>query len=213
MSEGIMGGEEKNMEQQPIRNINKNRGQHPVFKSFLRVVVWGLLVFLALYVLEYFWGGIHKGQTKSDYAWESVAHETLSRQYSGMPQMRIAGGGQSPTVCNFWSFEGFWGHCVSLGLNVRDYRAEDMLIVEREVKRLADQMREPCRLLPTLALPDAENPARDLGCGGWRKQFKLRIRVNSVTVADERGSLDRPRRWTTKSTNHLYTTDFVKGEF
>jgi hypothetical protein len=208
-----MIGEEKNMGLQSAGTTRKNNGQQPVFKRFLRGLMWGLLMLLAMYVVEYFWGGIHKGQTKSDYAWESIAHETLSRQYSGMPQMRIAGGGQSPTVCNFWSFEGFWGHCVSLGLNVRDYRAEDMPIVEREVKRLVDQMREPCRLLPTLALPDAENLAREVGCGGWRKKFKLRIRVNSVTVANERGPLDRPRRWTTKSTNHLYTTDFVEGQF
>jgi hypothetical protein len=176
-------------------------------------IALALLITIALaYSAQFFWGAMHKGQSNDDFAWEVLAHEALSRQYSGIPQMRIAGSAVPPNLCDYWNFEGFWGRCVTIGLNVRDYKPEHLPIVEREVARLASQLRKPCALVSTLDLPDASNLRRKLGCGGFHKTFKLQIGVTSVTVAYESASPDRPNRWFPKTAEKLISYHF-EGEF
>ena len=160
------------------------------------------------YSSQFLWGAMHKGQSEEGFAWEVLAHEVLSRQYDGIPQMRIAGADAPPSLCDQWNFEGFWGRCLSIGLDVRDYKPEYQPIVEREVRQLATQLQQPCALVPTLGLPRESDLMRKLGCGGFHKTFKLRIWVNSVTVAYESGPPDRPNRWFPKTREHLVSYHF-----
>ena len=61
--------------------------------KIVRAVAWVILAIGSAYFAQFFWGAIHMGQGKNDYVWELLAHETLSRQYNGLPQMRVVGGG------------------------------------------------------------------------------------------------------------------------
>lgn len=185
------------------------------FSKPLRVVFLALCILAIAYAYEFQWRLVDsKGQFQDDYAWEVLAYETLGRQYRGMPEMRVTYGKPTRRFCNFWNFEAIWGSCVTvkIGLDVRDYRPEYGPIVDREVARLADQLRTPCVLLSTLALENEVNLGKALGCNGRKKSFRLHIWVNDVTVSNERGPADRPNRWSLKTVKHLYTTDFVDGE-
>lgn len=181
-------------------------------KSIKTIALSVTVTITLAYFAQFFWGAMHKGQSDDDFAWEALAHEVLSRQYNGIPQMRIAGGGAPPNLCDYWNFEGFWGRCVTIGLDVRDYKPEYLPIVEREVARLANQLREPCTVVPTIGFPDESDLMRKLGCNSLHRTFKFRIWVNSVTVAYESASPDRPNRWFPKTSEHLISYQF-KGTF
>lgn len=202
-----------------MENNNKSKiqkfGQKKRISNPLRILLCALCVLVIAYAYEFVWRVMDgKGQYKTDYAWEVLAHETLSRQYQGIPEMRVTYGKPSHQLCNFWNFEAILGGCITvkIGLDVRDYRPEFRPIVEREVERLADQMRTPCRLLPRLGLLNEAELANDIGCNRSGKRFKLHFWVNHVTVTSERGPLDRPNRWSLSTVKHLYTTDFIEGE-
>ncbi len=159
--------------------------------SFLRAKLfryakWVVLALALAYLAQFIRGALYKGQSRMGAAFETIAHEALRRQYDGIPQMRVSGAGANPAVCSSWNFEEIWGRCVTVGLHVRDYLPEHQLIVEREVMKLAEQLRKPCVLLPTLGLSNEQQLAHDLECGNFMSSFKLRIWVNSVTVIDDR---------------------------
>lgn len=178
-------------------------------KTIKAIVLSATMPIVLAYSAQFLWGGMHKGQSDDDFAWEILAHETLSRQYDGVPQMRIAGAGAPPTVCDQWNFEGFWGRCVSIGLDVRDYKPDYHPIVEREVMQLASQLRKPCTLVPALGFPNESDLMRKLGCNSSHKTFKLRIWVNSVTVAVDAGPPTRPNRWSPKTSEDLISYQFT----
>ncbi|WP_157272512.1 hypothetical protein [Azonexus hydrophilus] len=181
-----------------------------------KMVIFVIGVFFVAYFIQFVWFAMDsKGQYQDDYAWEVLAHETLSRQYQGVPEMRVTYGKPTHRFCDFWSFEAIWGNCltVKIGLDVRDYRPEYKSTVEREVARLIGQLSKPCKLLSTLALEHESDLAKIIGCNSRRKFFKLHIWVNEVTVGGERGPVDRPNRWSINTAKHLYTTDFFEGAF
>lgn len=163
-----------------------------------RYAQWTLLALALAYLAQFLWEAGYKGQSKMGDAIETIAHEALSRQYSGIPQMRVMGANTNPNYpyseCPFWSFERTWGRCIGIGLGVRDYSPEQHHIVEQEVNKLADQLTKPCTLLSTLRLPDEVQLARDMECGSL-VSFKLQIQVVAGTVVSEHGPLSKPHRW------------------
>lgn len=191
--------------------VNKS-GQKKWISNPIRMLIYSLCALVISYVFEFVWVAVDKGQTQKDYAWEVIAHETLVRQHHGIPQMRIGDAGPVRSLCEFWNFEAIWGRCITIAVEVRDYKSEYQKIVEQEIGRFVDQMRTPCHLISTLALENKSILMENIGCNGWRKDFRFRVWVNSVTVAGEKGPLDRPNRWSLNSVKHLYTTVFFEGE-
>lgn len=177
----------------------------------IALVLAGLLAFAHL--AQFVRSAFYKGQSPMGEAFETIAHETLSRQYNGLPQMRVMAGSTHPTLCAWWNFEATWGTCASVGLDVRDYRPEHLPIVEREVNRLAGRLRQPCALLKTLGLSDEKKLAQAMTCDGAKpgRHFKLLIRVNAVTVVRDPNPHNKPHRWQTTDRNHLNTYRF-RGE-
>ena len=145
-------------------------------------------------------------------AFETIGHHAMRKQYDGLPQMRVVRAFAESNQCSFWNFEWTWGRCVGVSLYVRDYRPEHQPIVEAQVRHLAEQMRKPCTLLPTLGLPSQQELARDLGCGDARKTFKLKILVTSVTVLSESVDPANPHMWRATDHKKLYSYRF-QGEF
>lgn len=172
-----------------------------------------LATLLALaYLTQFVRSAFYKGQGRMGEAFETIAHATLSRQYDELPQMRIMTAEASSALCTWWNFEATWGKCVVIALDVRDYRPEHLPVVEREVRRLAEQIRKPCALLKTLGLPGEQKLAQALTCDSAKpgNSFKLRIVVNTVTVVRDPNPHSKPR-WQAKDRNHLNTYHF-KGE-
>lgn len=197
-----------------MKEKHRNKSRNLFFK-YLYKISFLLGVIVIAYTYEFVWLVMDsKGQYKTDYAWEVIAHEALSRQYHGEPQMRATYGKPSSLQCNLWNFEVIWGSCITvkIGVDIRDYRPEYLPIVEREIALLAKKIRTPCRLLPTLGLASEAELARDIGCNSWRKRFGLYFWINEVTVVSETGPLERPNRWTLDTVKHLYTTELIEGE-
>jgi hypothetical protein len=176
-----------------------------------RYAKWAVLVLALAYLVQFALAALHKGQSRMGAAFETIGYEVLRKQYDGLPQMRVVGAGANPSQCSFWNFEWTWGRCVSVVVEVRDYAPVQQDIVEREAKKLGEQLRKPCVLLPSLGIPNEEQLARDLGCGRSEKSFKLRVWVNSVTVVGDQGPPGKPHRWQATNHNHLNSYPF-KGE-
>jgi len=185
------------------------------FLNPFRKIIYLLGLLVIAYAYEFVWLAMDsKGQYQTDYAWEVLAHEVLSREYHGEPQMRVTYAKPSFQRCNFWIFETVWGGCVSvkIGIDVRDYRSEYRAIVEREVERLAEQMRRPCRLLLGIGLENEAKLAKNIGCNSIRKRFGFYFWINEVSIVSEKGPLERPNRWSPNMVKHIYTTEFIEGE-
>jgi hypothetical protein len=159
--------------------------------KLFRYAKWALLILALVYLAQFVWEALYKGQSKMGAAFETIAQEALRRQYDGIPQMRVMGANTNPNYpyseCPFWNFERTWGRCIGVVLGVRDYSPGQRPIVEREVNKLADQLTKPCTLLSTLKLPEEVQLARELECDEFRKSFNLRILVDAVTVDSEHG--------------------------
>lgn len=186
------------------------------FSKAIRFIFFVSSILAIAYVYQFQWRLMDsKGQYQDDYAWEIIAHEALTQQYHGIPEMKVTYGKLTHRFCGFWNFESIWGNCatVKIGLDVRDYRPEYRPIVEREVSRLIDQLRKPCSLLQNLALAKRADLAEAVGCNGRRRLFKIHIWVNEVTVDSQQGPSGRPNRWSISTVQHLYTTDLIEGEF
>lgn len=178
-----------------------------VFRGFFYLLFFVLFA----YLIEFFWVASDKGQSSSDYAWEIVAQEILSQQDMNGIEMRISGGKPSRVLCDFWSFESVFGLCVTIGVAIKNYHPKDRLMVEQKIEIFLEKMRTPCVFLPMLDLKDKLTIAKQIGCGGWKNKFKIRIWVNSVTVSSDKGPVDRPNRWSLKTIEHLYSTSFSEG--
>jgi hypothetical protein len=177
----------------------------------IKYTKWALLALALAYLAQFIRGALYKGQDPMGAAFETIGHEAFRKQYDGLPQIRVNGAGAAPAQCTWWNFEWTWGRCVAIGLQVRDYLPEHQPIVEREVMKLAEQLRKPCALLPTLGLPNEQQLARDLECGSFLNSFRLRIVVNAVTVISNQGPPSKPHRW--HATNFNYINSYLfKGE-
>ena len=164
------------------------------------------------YMLQFLWLIGDKGQSPMGKAFETIGHDAMRKQNTGIPQMRVVRAFAEPSQCSFWTFEATWGRCVVVGLHVRDYRPEHQPIVETQVRRLAEQMRRPCVLVRELGLPNEQDLVRDLGCGSNKGTFKLKILVTSVTVLSEQGTSYDPHMWHATTREQLYSFHF-EGEF
>lgn len=167
-----------------------------------RYTKWLLTILILAYSVQFMWLALwFKGQSPMGSALETIAHETLRRQYDGLPQMRVVGAGADPALCSFWNFEGVWGRCLTLAVDVlgyeSDYQTEHPRIVAKAVEKLAERVRRPCDLLVSLGLPDQIQLARDLKCSSPLKRFRLQIFVYSVIVKDPDvpGPMGKPHRW------------------
>jgi hypothetical protein len=180
--------------------------------KLLKYAKWVLLVLALAYLFQFVRGLRYKGQDPIGAVFETIAHETLQRQWDGLPQMRVGGAGAT-NLCARWNFEQLWGQCVAIVVEVRDYLPEYQAIIDREVMKLAKQVRRPCALLPTLRLPNEQQLARNLECNDSKRAFKLQIAVASVTVTGEQpASIDRPHRWSISGSKRLKSYYF-EGEF
>jgi hypothetical protein len=166
---------------------------------------------VAAYTLQFLSVIFEKGQSPMGKAFETIGHHAMRKQYDGIPQMRVVRAFAESDQCTFWNFEWTWGRCVGVSLYVRDYRPEHQHIVESQVHRLAEQLRKPCALLPTLGLPNETELARDLGCGPGSKAFKLKIMVTSVSVFSEHVDPANPHMWWAANHKKLYSYHF-EGE-
>lgn len=175
-----------------------------------RWIVAGTAALLTAYLMQALFS-VGSGESPTSRAFETIGHHALRKQYDGIPQMRVVTAFDGPTQCAFWNFEATWGRCVGVGIHVRDYRPEHHAVVDVQVRRLAEQIRKPCVLLPTLGLPDEPNLSQALGCNAGRKTFKLRITVASVTVLNEQGKPSNPYMWSVTNRKELYSYHF-KGE-
>lgn len=178
----------------------------------IMVVAGGLLLALAAAYLLQLLFSVGSGESPMSRAFETIGRHTMRKQYDGLPQIRVVRAFTGPSQCAFWNFEATWGRCVGVGLYVRDYRPEHQSIVEAQFQTLAEKMRKPCTLLPTLGLPNEQELARDLGCGGGRKSFKLNISITSVTVLSEQVNPRDPYMWHAADHKKLYSYQ-IKGEF
>lgn len=150
-------------------------------------------------------------QSPESRAFVTMGHLAMRKQYDGIPQMRVVRAFVGPTQCAFWNFEATWGHCVGIGLDVRDYKPEHQTIVDTQVRLLGEQLRKPCELLPTLSLPDAHNISQALGCDAGRRTFKLKIHVTAVKVGNEQTNPTDPYMWSAWDHQNLYTY-ILRGE-
>lgn len=162
------------------------------FRYFKKV----LLILVLAYVFQILWMMLYgKVQDRMGTAFEAIAHEALLRQYNGSPQMQIAMAKAGPSLCPIWNFEGLWGRCVVVVLNVREYLPDYQPLVEREAMLLVEQLRKPCVLLSKLGLPNRQQLSRDLECGVSKKPFRLRILVDAVEVDEKLRFLNKPHAW------------------
>ena len=176
------------------------------------IATGGLLLVLAIaYLLQFLSTIGEKGQGPMGKAFEIIGYHALRQQYDGIPQMRVVRAFAESDQCSFWNFEWTWGRCVGVSLYVRDYRPEHQPIVEAQVHRLAERMRNPCALVRALALPNELELARDLRCGAGRRIFKLQILVTSVTLVNEHDETADPRGWWATNHQKLYSY-FFQGE-
>ena len=186
----------------------------PFYRTKLfRYAKWVLLALALAYLAQFIRGALYKGQSRMGAAFETIGYEAFRKQYDGLPQMRVVSAAAAPysSMCPWWNFESTWGRCVHVRLDVRDYLPEHQPVVEREVMKLAEQLRKPCKLLPTLGLPNEQQLAHDLECGSFRKSFKLQIVVNSVIVRSDQENPRTPRMWWVTKVEYLYSYYF-KGE-
>lgn len=181
----------------------------------LRYVKWALAVLVLIYLFQIPWMVFHgKGQSRMGQAFETIAYEAFRNQHDALSKMQVFTADAGPGLCSFWNLEGIWGHCVVVVIHVRDYEPNYLPIVEREVVKLADQLRRPCDLLTKIEPADKQLLLRQLECEGYRinSSFKLRIVVNAVAVDDKREPSNRPPyRWTVTKRNELIEFNF-KGE-
>lgn len=195
-------------------------GNHGLFLStsnrvkLFKYAKWLLMILVLTYVSLVLWMTfVGKGQSRGGMAFESIAHEAFSRQYSGSPQMQVFIADEGASLCPIWNFEGVWGRCVVVVLHVRDYQSNQLPAVEREVMKLAEQLRQPCVLLSKLGLPNEQQLSRTLGCNASKGAFRLRVLVNAVMVDAKRSpSGDRPYRWWVTRREKVSEYQF-KGEF
>jgi hypothetical protein len=166
---------------------------------------WALLILALAYFIQFARALLFKGEDRKSNAFENIAYETFQRQYDGIPQMQVSGAeiGPKGPACSLWDFEWTWGNCAMIVLYIRDYRPEQQPTVEREMKRLAEQLRKPCVLLPTLRLPGEQQIARDMECSDFAKSLKLHFRAFAVTVHQEQGPPGKPHRWWAKNREML----------
>lgn len=150
-------------------------------------------------------------QSPESRAFVAMGHLAMRKQYDGMPQMRVVRAFVGPTQCAFWNFEATWGHCVGVGLDVRDYKPEHQAVVDTQARLLGEQLRKPCVLLSTLDLPDAHNISQALGCDAGRRTFKLKIHVTAVKVSNEIANPSDPYMWAAWDHQKLHTY-ILKGE-
>lgn len=117
-----------------------------------RYAKWTLLTLVLAYFFLVMWMAFYsKAQSRMGMAFETIAHETLLREYgNNLPQMQVFIADAAPGACSVWNFEAVWRRCVVVVLYVRDYRPEYFSGVEREVKKLAEKLRKPCEQLSKL---------------------------------------------------------------
>jgi len=178
----------------------------------VRFVLFALAI---AYVYQFQWRYMDgKGQYEDDRAWQVLAQEALTRQQSGGPAMRVYYAKQGRGLCNLWDFEAVWGDCVvvKIDVDVKNYRPEYGPIVEQEVASLGNQLHKPCTLISDLALKDEVQVRESIGCGGWRKRFKLHISTHEITVAAGNGTADRTNSWFPKTRANL-DSYYFEGEF
>lgn len=155
-----------------------------------------LLILVLAYVCQILWMMLNgKAQDRMGTAFEAIAHETLLRQHNGSPQMQVATANAGSSLCPIWNFEGIWGRCVVVVLNVRDYLPDYQPMVEREAMLLVEQLRKPCVLLSKLGLPNRQQLSRNLECGVSKKPFRLRVLVNAVEVNERLRFSNKPHAW------------------
>lgn len=176
------------------------------------ILLWSLAL---AYVWQFFWLlGDSKGPHEAGDAWKDLAVEVLNGRQSGNPPMRVYYAKENRGLCNFLNFEAIWGNCVvvKIDIDVKDYRPESSSIVEREVEILGDKLRKPCILLSKLAPKNEVKFRESIGCGGWRKKFKLYISTHDITVAVEKNTTDHSNNWFPTTRTNLNTYHF-EGEF
>ena len=144
-------------------------------------------------------------------AFETIGYHALQKQYNGIPQMRVVRAFAESNQCSFWNFEWTWGRCVVVSEDVRDYRPEQDHIVDAQVRALAATLRQPCKLLSILGLPEEKNLSRNLGCGTDRKGFKLKLLVSSVSLASDQVDPIDPHMWYAVNRKQLRSFQF-EGE-
>lgn len=161
----------------------------PAWKSPLHRILLGIFLILVLaYSLQLLWMMFFfKGQSQMGKAFQTIAQRSFQRHHDELPQMRILTADASPGICSFWNFEWAWRRCAVVVIQVRNYQPEysHQPIVEQEVIRLAELIRTPCTLLPSLRLSDEQQLSRDLNCGSYKKSLKLQLRVESVMADDK----------------------------
>lgn len=172
---------------------------------------WLFLALLAAYTVQFLSNIGEKGQGRMGRAFETIGYHAMQKQYDGLPQMRVVRAFAESHQCSFWNFEWTWGQCVGVSVYVRDYRPEHQPIVETQVRRLAEQLRKPCVLLPTLGLSDEKTLMRDLGCGVGREAFRLEIVITSVTVLSDKEDPMDPHMWWATDHKKLFSYHF-EGE-
>lgn len=173
---------------------------------------WTLLVLALAYVFQILWMMFYgKVQDRMGTAFETISYEAFLRQYNGSPQMQVSMAKAGPSLCPVWNFEGIWGRCVLVILDVRDYLPDYQPMVDQEAMMLAEQLRKPCVLLSKLGLPNRQQLSRDLECGETKRSFKLRILVDAVAVDETRRFSNKPHAWATSRRSKIIEYHF-KGE-